>query len=136
MKNDFEAGKTSGSHQAMDAGPWDNSALVKFREWDADYASRVNRAIAAANDGYCAVSESLPRAAWHHDLGPHSGREIGPQRDDISGAVAAKEQHLHGITHVEMKHLVAAHAMDRGEVIGRGQIVDRGRERSRSGITL
>jgi len=34
MKNDLKAGKTSGSHQAQKAGPWDHSALAKLREWD------------------------------------------------------------------------------------------------------
>ena len=34
MENNLKAGKTSGSHQAQEAGPWDNSALAKLREWD------------------------------------------------------------------------------------------------------
>ena len=34
MKNDLKVGKTSRSHQAQDAGPWDISVLAKFREWE------------------------------------------------------------------------------------------------------
>jgi alkylhydroperoxidase/carboxymuconolactone decarboxylase family protein YurZ len=34
MKNDLRAGKTSGSHQAQESGPWDTCALAKLREWD------------------------------------------------------------------------------------------------------
>lgn len=34
MKNDLKTGKTPASHQAHETGPWDTSALAKFREWE------------------------------------------------------------------------------------------------------
>jgi alkylhydroperoxidase/carboxymuconolactone decarboxylase family protein YurZ len=40
MKNDLKGGKTSGSHRAQDAGPWDNSALATLREWDPIWAGQ------------------------------------------------------------------------------------------------
>jgi hypothetical protein len=40
MKNNSQAGKTSGSHQAQEAGPWDNAALAKLSEWDPIWADQ------------------------------------------------------------------------------------------------
>lgn len=40
MQSDSKAGETSGNGQTQEAGPWDNSALAKVREWDPIWAGQ------------------------------------------------------------------------------------------------
>jgi alkylhydroperoxidase/carboxymuconolactone decarboxylase family protein YurZ len=56
MENNLKAGKTSGSHQAQEAGPWDNSALAKLREWDPIW---VGQCLKMSNDPW--TGGILPR---------------------------------------------------------------------------
>jgi alkylhydroperoxidase/carboxymuconolactone decarboxylase family protein YurZ len=56
MKTDLQTTRKSESYQAQEAGPWDNAALAKFREWDQVF---VDQCLKMSNNPW--TSGVLPR---------------------------------------------------------------------------
>ena len=56
MKNDVKAVRKSGSQQVQEAGPWENDALAKLREWDPVW---IDQCLKMSNDPW--AGGVLPR---------------------------------------------------------------------------